>query len=912
MTGRTISAGYTGGIVLGATDNPLTVTATGSVGNTDAAALATTGTVDWVIDNAGTIAADGTVAASVGIQMNSDVLNSAGGTITNRATGVISGGQYGIDSAQAVILANAGTITGTSSSTGGGVRIGTGEVANTGGTIIGAQDGVILTGVGVVSNTGLIEGTSRLGVLLPVGGTVTNVGTNASIIGTVRGVYANGVATVSNSGSIRVTGGVSAQAVQLRQGGQLDNQAGGSLTGTYAAVINASLAAGTLSNAGTITGASAGVLTGGTLTVGVSNASSGVIVGGTQGIRLNGGGTVVNEGAVTGRFGVQTRATVGTVTNTGSVQSTGKFTGQNAEQVGAGVQVQAGGTIINEAGGRISGYWIGAQVGSFNGGNPNGGAVLNAGTIFANDPGVSGAAVWFKGNGTISNAATGSIGGGPFGIVTYDTVTIVNRGEINGASFAITTSTEGTNNRIIVYPGATFSGTVLGDKAGAAAPTGVLELRPGGVGAINGFGTQFQSFGRVEVNAGATWLLAGTVSAGQTLALGGPGATLTLDEPAAMAGVISGFNQTNTLELAGVTDVVGTSLEAGNVLTVARSVGPAITLRLDPAESFPPGSFGFAAGGGGTLLSAPCFALGTRIAVPGGEVAVEALAPGMRVLLARGGVGEVVWVGHRRVACASHPRPQEVWPVRVVAGAFARGVPGRDLLLSPDHAVFLGGVLIPVRHLVNGRTVRQEAADAVTYFHVELAAHDILLAEGLACESYLDTGNRASFANGGAAVALHPDFARRQWQAQGCAALVEDGPAVASARTRLLARAGAMGLRRGRDAGLSVRADGVALALAVAGARREVALPAGTRAVAIESRFWVPAQMGEGDDWRRLGVAVGRVLLDGVAVEAPCFGGGWHAAEGAWRWSDGCGWLHTRGARRLSFEMATEGVYWAA
>jgi collagen type I/II/III/V/XI/XXIV/XXVII alpha len=41
----------------------------------------------------------------------------------------------------------------------------------------------------------------------------------------------------------------------------------------------------------------------------------------------------------------------------------------------------------------------------------------------------------------------------------------------------------------------------------------------------------------------------------------------------------------------------------------------------------------------------------------------------------------------------------------------------------------------------------QVAVDAVTYFHVELPRHDVLLAEGLAAESYLDTGNRSVFAN---------------------------------------------------------------------------------------------------------------------------------------------------------------------
>jgi collagen type I/II/III/V/XI/XXIV/XXVII alpha len=47
----------------------------------------------------------------------------------------------------------------------------------------------------------------------------------------------------------------------------------------------------------------------------------------------------------------------------------------------------------------------------------------------------------------------------------------------------------------------------------------------------------------------------------------------------------------------------------------------------------------------------------------------------------------------------------------------------------------------------------------VVYFHIELAAHDIVLAEGLPAESYLDTGDRDAFANGGNLIALHPSWA---------------------------------------------------------------------------------------------------------------------------------------------------------
>ena len=135
---------------------------------------------------------------------------------------------------------------------------------------------------------------------------------------------------------------------------------------------------------------------------------------------------------------------------------------------------------------------------------------------------------------------------------------------------------------------------------------------------------------------------------------------------------------------------------------------------------------------------------------------MEALRIGDKVpTLLGAGAATVRWLGHRQVDCARHPRPQDVWPVRVRAGAFAADVPHRDLWLSPDHAVWLGGEgaapgdLIPIRYLVNGASIAQQAVDEVTYWHVELARHEVILAEGLPCESYLDTGNRGGFVNGG-------------------------------------------------------------------------------------------------------------------------------------------------------------------
>jgi hypothetical protein len=135
-----------------------------------------------------------------------------------------------------------------------------------------------------------------------------------------------------------------------------------------------------------------------------------------------------------------------------------------------------------------------------------------------------------------------------------------------------------------------------------------------------------------------------------------------------------------------------------------------------------------------------------------------------------------------------------VWPVRVRAGAFAEGMPQRELWLSPDHAVFVDGVLIPIKLLVNGGSIAQVAVERVAYFHIELAQHDVVMAEGLPAESYLDTGDRSGFENGGGPVALHAEFAARgldgavQWEALSCAPLVVTGEALAAVRRRVASR----------------------------------------------------------------------------------------------------------------------------
>jgi hypothetical protein len=232
----------------------------------------------------------------------------------------------------------------------------------------------------------------------------------------------------------------------------------------------------------------------------------------------------------------------------------------------------------------------------------------------------------------------------------------------------------------------------------------------------------------------------------------------------------------------------------------------------------------------------------------------------------------------------------------------------------------LDGALVPARYLVNGATILPDAdATTVLYLHVELDRHDVLLAEGLPVESYLDTGNRDSFA-GDPVTRLHARFAPdpaaalKIWREHACAPLLIAGEALCLLHSRLLGRAEALGHVRTEDPRLRLFGDGGALATRRQGNRLFARLPHGITEVRLSSRVWVPLHMrpDQAGDARRLGVAAAALHLDGEAVplDDPRLAAGWHAPEPDGRWTDGAATIATGGAATLGLRLASGGVYW--
>src|SRR5271165_1816097 len=143
-----------------------------------------------------------------------------------------------------------------------------------------------------------------------------------------------------------------------------------------------------------------------------------------------------------------------------------------------------------------------------------------------------------------------------------------------------------------------------------------------------------------------------------------------------------------------------------------------------------------------------CFLRGTRILTPNGNVEIERLSIGDPVLTAKGEVKSVKWIGRQVVERASNPGAA---PVKICRFAIDGKAPEGDLYVSPAHALYIDGILIPAGNLVNGVTIIANAKpeiSTITYYHVELDSHEVILAEGLAVESFFG-GNRKAFDNAG-------------------------------------------------------------------------------------------------------------------------------------------------------------------
>ncbi len=190
-----------------------------------------------------------------------------------------------------------------------------------------------------------------------------------------------------------------------------------------------------------------------------------------------------------------------------------------------------------------------------------------------------------------------------------------------------------------------------------------------------------------------------------------------------------------------------------------------------------------------TIDVTPCYCPGTLIKTARGEKRVETLEIGDEVITASGTARPIKWIGRRSYGGRFIQGSKEILPVCIKAGALDENVPKRDLWISPHHAMYLDGVLIEAKDLVNGVSIVQAGrVEKVEYFHVELETHDVIIAEGALSETYLDDDNRLMFHNAHEYDALYRDVTAAP--AHYCAPRLDDGYEIEAARQRIALRAG--------------------------------------------------------------------------------------------------------------------------
>jgi len=590
------------------------------------------------------------------------------------------------------------------------------------------------------------------------------------------GVDAHTSATVINSGSINAsarmfvnqynvtTGGAG---ILLLDGGSVTNAAGGTITG-YNGIYTYG-APGTVDNAGFIGGA-----------------------GTYSAVYLDTGGVVDNSGTIAGPSGVS-GATM--VTNTGVIESTGG-TGFTPY----GVDMFAGGTLMND--GLISaasGYAVSFSAGTDNLLVIDAGATfigaVNGGDLVGGTAAGSSELALATGNGTLANFGAQFSN---FQTITFDA----------GAAWTITDD----GDRIAT--GEVIAGFGLGDTLVLTGYTlgGPATSYASGIGLVLDGGTTLDITGSLAtadflVTSDGTnttiteTLVSGvtapagsseTIGAGVTVAMPTlSGGALTLASGGSITGDISFSGTGSTLVIApagnGSTTVptntitgfaAGDTIELGGVAFVADedsyTVATAGTVTVDANGTFYNlliagayvGEDNFSLSGDLAITEVTCYAAGTRIRTAHGETPVEDLAIGDLLPTLHAGLQPIKWIGQRRYDGRFIAGNKRALPVCIKASALGLGVPARDLLVSPGHAICLGGGLIHAGDLVNGVSVIQlTRVEEVHYFHIELATHEVIFAENCPAESFMGEVFRAQFHNSAEYQALYPGEAA---PAHGC------------------------------------------------------------------------------------------------------------------------------------------------
>ncbi|KAB7615909.1 Hint domain-containing protein [Amylibacter sp. SFDW26] len=210
------------------------------------------------------------------------------------------------------------------------------------------------------------------------------------------------------------------------------------------------------------------------------------------------------------------------------------------------------------------------------------------------------------------------------------------------------------------------------------------------------------------------------------------------------ASTVPGINVGDTIDLRYKYTFTGSDGSSGTIYFIATNgtanYGPNIVsdTPLDPSVTYTFGTFNT---DGAVPYSSlvPCFTKGTFIQTDLGQVAIEDLCEGDRVVTLDRGAQTIRWIGSTIV-----PACQNLAPVYFKAGAIGNT---RDLYVSQNHRMMITNththllfgeqsVLVAAKHLVNNDDICIKRGGDVEYFHILFDRHEIVFAENVPSESF--------------------------------------------------------------------------------------------------------------------------------------------------------------------------------
>jgi hypothetical protein len=265
--------------------------------------------------------------------------------------------------------------------------------------------------------------------------------------------------------------------------------------------------------------------------------------------------------------------------------------------------------------------------------------------------------------------------------------------------------------------------------------------------------------GIIQITQGSTLELNGSVSSTQTIQFAASDANLILNDPSEFFGTISSFSFGNTIDLAGISFGSDSISNSNGVLSVIGSSNNLLaTINFDTATSNENLKLVSDGGLGSQIIATACFLSGTLISTKNRKVPVQELVIGDKIIASDNREHIIKWIGRRTYRQPFKKNDRTIFPICICKSAFSDNIPSENLFLSPEHSILIENLLVPSKFLVNGKSIKIiDNLSEISYYHIELDNHELILAENTKVETFIDAGSRKIFENHDEFLHLYPD-----------------------------------------------------------------------------------------------------------------------------------------------------------